>query len=288
MLRILFLSFIISINLTNSFAQAPIQPAQRKTIQQPRRDVTAILGAFPPEVSLLHEQIQNKKESYYQNTRFTEGTLNGRKVVLAQTGIGKVNAASITTLMLDHFQPAQVVFTGIAGGINPQLHPGDLVIATRVAYHDYGTITPDSMLLRNTRNPFTMEENPAYFTCDSGLVTLAANAARKVTFTKINMSNESLTPSVITGTIVTGDVFVASDKATDYLNQRLQADATEMEGAAIGQICWQQQVPFIVIRSMSDNANNMASVDVKTFYQVAANNSAALVKEIAGLIGSKK
>lgn len=263
-------------------AQAPVQPGTTIIERRAYQPITAILGAFPPEVEIIRNLIQNSKEHIYQHIRFTEGTLNGQKVVLAQTGIGKVNAAATTTLMLEHFMPREVIFTGIAGGIHPALQPGDLVIATRVAHHDYGTITPDSLMRRNTRNPYTMQENPEYFPCDSQLVLLAQAAAQQVSFDKIKIGTDSAMPKVITGTIVTGDVFVAADKATNYLRRSLQADATEMEGAAIGQVCWQQGVPFVVIRSMSDNANNTASVDVRTFYAIAARNSAALVLGILG------
>jgi adenosylhomocysteine nucleosidase len=266
------------------FAQAPIQPTFTKTTTTRHNPITAILGAFPPEVAVIRTQIKGRKDSVIQNIHFSVGLLNGRNVVLAQTGIGKVNAASITSLILDHFNPEEVIFSGIAGGINTALRPGDLVVATRVAYHDYGTLTPDSMLIRKTRNPFTMQENPEYFPCDTNLIRLATTAANRVILHKIWTGTDSVAPQIIKGTIVTGDVFVASDKATTYLRTRFNADATEMEGAAVGQICWQQKIPFIVIRSLSDNANSNASADVLTFYQIAANNSAALVVAIVSLI----
>ena len=282
------LFILIPLYAQNLFAQAPVKPTTTTTIAVRRNSITGLLGAFPPEVEVIRSQIKNRKDSIIQNIRFSTGLLNSRNVVLAQTGIGKVNAASVTTLMLDHFSPAEVIFSGIAGGINNSLHPGDLVVGTRVAYHDYGTLTPDSMLVRKTRNPFTMQENPDYFPCDTSLVKLAITAATKVVLHKIWTGTDSIAPQVIKGTIVTGDVFVASDKATDYLRTRFNADATEMEGAAVGQICWQQGVPFIVIRSLSDNANSRASADVLTFYQVAAHNSAELVVAMIGLISSKQ
>src|SRR4051812_23319421 len=286
-IRIVFF-FIILIHLQSAFAQALIQPTTTKTITARHDSITAILGAFPPEVEVIRSQIKDRKDLIIQNIRFSTGKLNSRNVVLAQTGIGKVNAASTTSLILDHFNPAEVIFSGIAGGINSALHPGDLVVGTQVAYHDYGTLTPDSMLIRRTRNPFTMQDNPDYFPCDTNLIRLATTAANNVTLHKIWTGTDNIAPQVIKGTIVTGDVFVASNKATDYLRTRFNADATEMEGAAVGQICWQQRIPFIVIRSLSDNANSNASADVLTFYQIAAHNSAVLVVAIVGLIGAAR
>jgi len=241
------------------------------------RPLTAILGAFPPELVLLQAKLRQKKDTVIQHIHFTEGVLNGRRVVLAQTGIGKVNAAIATTLLLDHFQPREVVFTGIAGGINPLLSPGDLVVGTQTAYHDYGTITPDSMKRRATRNPYTMQENPEFFLCDTNLVKAAIVAGSGLTLEKIAGKNGKRTPQIIAGIIVTGDVFVSSLTATQNLRTTLHADATEMEGAAVAQACWQQKTPFVVIRSLSDDAGNNASMDVRSFYEIAARNSASLV-----------
>ncbi|MEP6749021.1 MAG: 5'-methylthioadenosine/adenosylhomocysteine nucleosidase [Bacteroidota bacterium] len=259
-------------------AQAPIFHESADS-SGPRhyRQLTAILGAFPPELVLLQAQLQQKKDTVIQHIHFTEGILNGRQVVVAQTGIGKVNAAITTTLILENFQPREVIFTGIAGGINPALFPGDLVIGTKAAYHDYGTITPDSMKRRATRNPFTMQENPEFFICDSALVKSALAAGKTLSLEKIATKSGSRMPQIITGIIVTGDVFVSSLAATQNLRSRMQADATEMEGAAVAQACWQQKTPFIVIRSLSDDAGNNASMDVRSFYEIAARNSASLV-----------
>lgn len=277
---------LFAILLCNSFisAQAPIFHELKDSSQAQRvyRPLTAILGAFPPELILLKAQLQQPKDTVIQHIHFTEGVLNGRKVVLAQTGIGKVNAAITTTLLLDHFQPREVVFTGIAGGINPALSPGDLVIGTQTAYHDYGTVTPDSMKRRPTRNPFTMQENPEFFTCDTSLVQKALAAGKALTLETITGKNGVRAPHIIAGTIVTGDVFVASGAATQQLRNSMKADATEMEGAAVAQACWQQKTPFIIIRSLSDDAGNNASALVRNFYQVAARNSASLVMALMG------
>jgi len=265
MRRIIVLLFCINTTLAT---QAQIKNATA---------VTGILGAFGEEIKYLLTQVQQKKETIIQQVHFTEGVLQGKHVVIAQTGIGKVNAAITTTLMLEHYQPGAIIFTGIAGGVNPVLQPGDLVIGTRIAYHDYGAIVPDSIIRKPTRNPFTLTENPLYFTCDSALVARARYIGRSISLEKIHRSNGDQLPQIISGTIVTGDVFVSSDKAAADLLQRLQADATEMEGAAVAQVCWQQKTPFIVIRSMSDNANNNAHTDLATFYQIAARNSARFV-----------
>jgi len=167
--------------------------------------------------------------------------------------------------------------------VNPDLSPGDLVIGTEVGYHDYGYLLPDSLQRRPTRNPATMQENPLYFPCDGRLVQLAYQASGKTTMEKTD-AKDSIAPRVIKGRIVTGDVFVSSQAATAALYRQMNAEATEMEGAAVAQACWQQQVPFVVIRSMSDKAGNNAYMDLQSFYHIAARNSANLVMTLVGML----
>ncbi len=262
----LLLSFLIFVTHAPIFAQP----------------VTGILGAFPPELVLLRSKMTNPKDTVIAQIRFTKGILNGRKIVLAQTGIGKVNAAITTTLLIEHFKPREIVFSGIAGGIDPELLPGDIVIGTQVTYHDYGTMEDSGMIYTPTKNPSDMTENPVIFNCDSVLVQKAIQVSKGLTFEKVKRENGSFFPSVTKGIIVTGDVFVASEIVTQRLRKDLNAAATEMEGAAIAQTCYQQKVPFLIIRSLSDNANKKASSDIKNFYQIAAENAAILVMGIAG------
>lgn len=263
-----------------------IKPAAR--IDTVVTDITGILGAFPEEVKFLATQMQDKTEFVIQHLTFTEGRLNGQHVVLAQTGIGKVNASLTTILLIEHFHPKAIVFTGIAGAINPTLAPGDLVIGTTLAHHDYGALTPTGIQRRPTRDPATMRENPIYFPCDTSLIHLAQRAGKNLILEKIKSPQGLRSPKIISGVIVTGDVFVSSEKATQELQKQMHAEATEMEGAAVAQVSYQQHIPFLVIRSMSDNASSTAPTDIETFYQVAARNSANLVMAILTAQGKPK
>jgi adenosylhomocysteine nucleosidase len=252
------------------------------TISTKAQDITGVLGAFPPELVLLQSKMENKKDTVIAKIRFTRGILSGRPVVLAQTGIGKVNAAIATSVMIEHFRPREIVFSGIAGGIDPGLFPGDIVIGTQVTYHDYGAIEEGGMLYRPTRNPYTMIENPVSFNCDSALVQKAMSVSSHLKFSKVKRENGSFLPARKKGVIVTGDVFVSSETATRRLRKDLQAAATEMEGAAIAQTCFQQGTPFLIIRSLSDNANTKAKDDMMSFYNIAAENAAILVMAVVG------
>lgn len=274
--------------LAVSGAQSVVDVQPERRVDQIPDDVIAILGAFPEEIRFLLTQIQDVKQEFIQRTSFTTGTLRGKRVVVALTGIGKVNAATTTMLAIEHFRPKVVLFTGIAGGIHPQMMPGDIVIGKQVAYHDYGTLSSSGMQRGPTRDPVTHTENPLYFPCDTAWVKLAERSSEKISWEKIVTGNGSRVPTVRTGLIVTGDVFVASDSATRELYASMKADATEMEGAAVAQVCYQQRVPVLIIRSMSDNAGNNASHDIKTFYGIAARNSAEFVMAIVGASQSVK
>jgi adenosylhomocysteine nucleosidase len=249
------------------------QPAQKAP-----GAVVAILGAFDEEVRLLQASVQGKKESTIGGVRFVSGTLNGRSVVVAETGIGKVNAAMTTTLALVQFRPVAVIFTGIAGGVNPDLNPGDLVIARSTAHHDYETVTFDRQPSRQTRNAVTRQLNPAFFPADSVLLWHAQAAAAQVQLEPPQPGGPR--PRVTTGIVVTGDQFISSAAKVAQLRTNFNADATEMEGAAVAQVCYQQGVPCLVIRSLSDRADENARNDMLNFYKTAARNSAALVMAI--------
>ena len=246
------------------------------------RPVTALLGAFEPELRLVRQSLQRPKTQLINGISFTTGRLGRQRVVVAETGIGKVNAAMTTALMLDHFRPRRILFTGIAGGTNPDLQPGDIVIASRTIHHDYQSITFDQKPTIQTRNSVSGQANPAYFLADSLMLLRAQAVVRTVAFEPIPITTRP--PAVVTGTVVTGDQFISSAQKVSQLRQDFGADATEMEGAAVAQVCYQIQVPLLVIRSLSDRADDNARRDMLSFYQTAARNSAKLVLAIvAGL-----
>ena len=278
---VILMLIVSSANASLTVGQSIIPPKPHQVIPpSTNSDVVGILGAFPEEIKLLLSNVEKKTEFAIQRITFTEGILKGQHVVIAHTGIGKVNASLTTILMIEHFHPREIIFTGIAGAINPTLSPGDLVIGSTLAHHDYGTLTPEGTQQRPTRDPSTLQENPIYFPSDTSLVRKAFKAGRLVSLEKIESSKGSRTPTLTSGIIVTGDVFVSSDIATKELRKKMNAEATEMEGAAVAQVSYQQQIPFLVIRSMSDNAGNNAYADMKNFYEAAARNSANLVMAI--------
>lgn len=238
----------------------------------------AILGAIPEEVQLLKNQLANPKIKKIMGFDFYVGKLNNKDVVLCETGVGKVNAAVVTTLIINSFKPKYIIFTGVAGGVDTTLNRGDILIGKELSYHDYGRFTTEGFLIQPSRNPHTKNRNPQFFKSDSVLVAHAQEVGQTISLKKV--AENSPQPMVRSGIIVTGDSFVASSQYVAKLEKEYNADATEMEGAAVAQICFQENIRFLVIRSISDKANEQAQNDFQAFKKVAADNSAMLVNGI--------
>lgn len=249
--------------------------------------LTAILGAFEREVTLLEDRLSERREHQIEGIRFVTGKLHGRNVVVVWTGIGKVNAAMTTTLLVEHFKPKHIIFTGIAGAVNPELRPGDIVIAEKTAHHDMGTVWPEGLFVKGVKNRLDGMENPVFFPADEKLVSFAQKAAERIDMQRVETVAGRRIPKIITGVIVTGDSFIASTEKCAELRKKLEADAVEMEGAAVAQICYQRQIDHLVIRSISDSADEGAVTDKQMFYILAAKNSSDFVAEIIGLLSTE-
>ncbi|MCY3020630.1 MAG: 5'-methylthioadenosine/adenosylhomocysteine nucleosidase [Planctomycetota bacterium] len=249
--------------------------------------VTAILGAMEVEISILTKALTEPAEQSVQQLKFTRGMLGGRRVVIARTGVGKVNAAIVATLLLEHFKPSEVLFTGIAGSLNPNMHPGDIVIAEKTAQHDFGDFTAQGLQSKGTRSPVTWKRNPLFFEADKRLLALAHVSAGRLKLQALPTSEGERTPKILRGVVVTGDVFVADGGKKGELHKTFSADAVEMEGAAVAQVCYQQNVPCLVIRCMSDVADANALKDARSFGPAAAENSARLIQDLVAQLGDE-
>ena len=244
-----------------------------------REPVTGILGAMPVEIQMLESQLQGEKTEKILGIEFHTGVLNGRKVVLAVGGIGKVNAAMTATLLIDHFRPSEVIFSGVAGGLNPELAPGDIVLGQKTAQHDFGKITSYGF----TPNP-TGNDIPLFMNAPESLLSLAEAAAKDAAMEKVTTTQGDRLPRIIRGIIVTGDVFVADQNKTAELRRMFKADAVEMEGAAVAQVCWKQNVPCLIIRCICDKADTSADADFERFLKSAATNSSKLTISLVKLL----
>lgn len=221
-----------------------------------------IIGAMEEEILLLKSKMSNKKEWTEAKADFIEGQIGEVEVVLVRCGIGKVNAALTTTLLLAKHDIDLIVNTGSAGGIGAGLHVGDVVIASEMAYHDV-----DATVFGYSIGQ--VPQMPARYSANQDTIEKTITAAKKT----------GLTP--VKGLIVTSDSFIASQAQTDLILSNFpDALASEMEGAAIAQVCHQFDVPFVIIRAMSDVADEEAGVSFDEFIIEAGKKSAEMVLEL--------
>lgn len=248
---------------------------------------TAIIGAMDEEIALLEEKMENPSEENIAGIRFIQGTLHNRPVVVVKGGIGKVNATMAATLLLYHFQPSEVIFTGVAGGLNPDLHIGDIVLARKTVQHDFGQVTEEGRQVWETWHAVSGKKNPLYFPADARLLKFAKSVQVALEPVVVSEHEAASAPQIRIGTVATGDVFVAASSMKEELREQFDADAVEMEGAAVAQVCYHWGVPCLIIRSISDGADEGAGVSFQEFATIAAHNAALVVMAVVKRIEDK-
>lgn len=224
-----------------------------------------IISAMQNEIELLLSEAEIDHVDTIGGVVFNVGTLCGKPVVIAQAGIGKILSAAGTAAMLNRYPISSVLFTGIAGGVGDDTKVLDVVVATKLVQHDYGQITNDGF---EWSEGFDSEEG--YYPCDEDLVKLAYDAAVDV------VGGDH----VFQGIIASGDQFVASEAYVKLLQENHNAIACEMEGASVALVCERYDVPFVVIRTMSDKADGLAHETYENMADIAANNSCKIVLEM--------
>ena len=222
----------------------------------------ALIGAMPPEISLLQESLQNLRSEHLADFDIYCGEYAGKNVVLALSGIGKVNAALSTALVLQH-RPDFVINTGSAGGLGSGLKVGDVVIGTQTAHHDVDVTAFGYAIGHVPRMPARFESDPA-------LCAAAEKAAAAFEHAAVHR-----------GLIVSGDQFVHSNESVAEVRRHfIDVQAVEMEAAAIAQSCHRFGVPFVVIRAISDLADEEADTSFETFLKTASVHSAKMVLQL--------
>ena len=194
----------------------------------PAQPIVGVLG-IDSEVVAVERRLQDSREVAVRGVVFRVGAIHGRRVAVGRSGAGKVNAAIVATLLISHFDPAAVFFSGTAGAIDPALHPGDVVIGTAVAQHDTGMMTSAGIERRGLRNGVTGERDPIVLPVPDALLSAARAAAARLTLSPAGPEAGGRVPRIVEGVIVTGDVFVSAVAQRDELRASLGAAAVEME-----------------------------------------------------------
>lgn len=220
----------------------------------------AVIGAMEEEVELLRNALENSEVTTIANSEYTTGTYKDKEVVLLKSGIGKVNAAMSTTVLLYEFKPDIVINTGSAGGYDPTLEVGAVVISDEVRHHDV-----DVTIFNYEMGQ--VPQMPAAFKADKRLINLAEEAVSEIGEHQYGV-----------GLICSGDSFMNDPERVAKVREYFpQMKAVEMEAAAVAQVCYQFKTPFVVIRALSDIAGKESNISFDEFLPVAAKHSTEIV-----------
>jgi adenosylhomocysteine nucleosidase len=231
----------------------------------------AVLTAIPEEIAAFGAHLTETGRETVAGISFHHGTLDGRTVVLAESGIGKVNAALAATILFDRFGCGGIVFSGVAGGVDPSLDVGDLVIASHVIQHDYGAMVRGALqVYRAGSLPFPQFRGEVALTANPALIERARGAL----------------PGAQFGTILTGDYYLGCGQTRGRLFASFGGKAVDMESAAVAQVAEAFGAPWLIIRALSDLAGEDSQLDFQVFARAAAKTAAAAVLKSLPLFDS--
>ena len=225
--------------------------------------VLGIISAMSEELELLLKDMNIQDEIKKANMTFFKGNLDDKEIIAVVCGIGKVNAAVCAQILISEFKVDSIINVGVAGGIGKNIYPGDLVVGTNLVHHDMDTtVFGDAHGQVPRMDVFD-------FKCDDKLVSAATAACDEIK--EIN---------TFQGRIISGDQFISSVDKIQWFEKEFDALACEMEGASIAHVCYLNNTPCVVIRSISDNANNGAHMDYEKFVPIAVRNSTIILKSM--------
>lgn len=212
-----------------------------------------IIAAEEKEMIAIKEKMNNIEQIKIYNLIFFKGDINSTNYILVKCGVGKVNAARTTQILIDNFEISLIINIGSAGGINEKLKIGDIVIGERLVQHDFDVTA------------FGREKG---YISDTGKFFYSNKNLIEEFNKKLTTSNEDF--NVLLGTIATGDVFITKLSQKEAIKEEFNCDCIEMEGAAIAQVCNLDNIPFIVIRGISDVPNEKNNIDFETYLDIVS------------------
>jgi adenosylhomocysteine/aminodeoxyfutalosine nucleosidase len=225
----------------------------------------AIMGAMPEEIAPILKELGVYTTSEYAGNKYYQATYKDVELVLAYSKIGKVFSTLTATTMIEHFGADRLLFSGVAGAISPELKVGDLIVATKLAQHDLD--------ITAFGHPFGyVPEGSVYIDTDLDMIALSKEVAKE-------MQKE-----VKEGIIATGDQFVANEERKNWIGKTFSADALEMEGGSVAVVCNALNVPFFILRAISDAADMDASFSFDAFLEKSAQESATFVMKMVDKI----
>lgn len=227
----------------------------------------AIMGAMPEEIAPILKKVGEYKTINYAGNNYYEASYKGVNLVIAYSKIGKVFSALTAATMIEHFGAERLLFSGVAGAISATLKVGDLIVATKLSQHDLD--------ITAFGHPFGfVPEGSVFVEADKLMIEMSKEVAK------------SMGKSVKEGIIATGDQFVANEERKNWIGATFNADALEMEGASVAVVCSALNVPFFILRAISDAADMDASFSFDEFLETSAIESAEFVMKMVDKIAS--
>lgn len=219
-----------------------------------------IIAAMNEEIESIKNLMKDISSKDIYELQFIQGKINGKDVVLVKCGVGKVNAARTTQILLNNFEIEYIINVGTAGSLNENIEIGDIVIGENLVQHDFDVTAAG-------REKGYITDVGKYFYSDKNII----GKAKKT----IELMNENFNAFI--GTIATGDIFVQDLEVKERIKKEFNADCAEMEGASIAQVCTLDNIPFIVIRSISDKPNGNNAVDFEKYLELACERYAKFI-----------
>lgn len=237
-------------------------------------DIILILGAVPQEIAVIRDAMDTAQDSSLWGIPFWRGKINGKPVVLAITGIGKAYTAMTLTLFLAEFRPRLVVMTGTGARIAPNLRTGDIIVATTLFEHDYGSLTQADMVYRPFNSPIDGAEVANHFSPPDALLALADQAIATYRCPEVSADGTSYQVMVRTGVVASSDLFGMTGQRIDSLRRQFATDLVEMESAPLARVCETFGLPYLVIRAGSNLAQEAPNDDYLRLGPIAADQAA--------------
>jgi 5'-methylthioadenosine/S-adenosylhomocysteine nucleosidase len=261
----------------------PVAAARRPAAG--RRNLTLVLGALPQETELVEDALTARRSRKLGRFPYVEGRIAGRRTVVAVTGIGKTCASMVTMLFAHHFRPRELLMTGTASRINPDVRNGDVIVGESTCNHDFGSLGAGyAMEYFGAEGPLG-DSMPIVYPADRGLLAAARRAIKGHVPEMAVQHRPSYVPRVWLGRITSGDQFGITDERIADIRSKLAPDLMEMESGSVAQVCWYLGIPFLCVRSGSNRTQNSPDNDYRKLSPFASRQAAlftvSLVAEIA-------
>lgn len=229
------------------------------------KQVIGIIAAEDEEMMAIKNKMHNIEEIKYYDLSFFYGMLGKQNIILVKCGVGKVNAARTTQILIDKFNVKEIINTGSAGGISEKLNIQDIVIADKLVQYDF-----DISKVGNYEKGEICDVGK-FFSSDENLVNLCFKAVKEIEDSEFDVK---------IGIIASGDTFCADLKKAQEIRKNFNAECVEMEGAAIAQVCFLDKIPFLVMRGISDTPNGNNGIDFHTFLKNVSEQMASILEKM--------